>query len=129
MAQVVHLSDDLIFASRVAGVARDLGLSCATVRTTAALAAAAAGASCVIVDLANPGLALAEMLAALPQGRRPHVVGYGPHVETALLRAARAAGCDVVLARSQFADELPVNLTVWAADASGGPEGLDPPRA
>lgn len=116
MIDVVHLSDDLIFASRVAGVARDLGLDCVTVRSSDVLKARITDdrPACVVIDLANPGLQLADVLASLPTGTRPRIVAYGSHVDVAGLRVARAAGCDDVLPRSQFVEELPVKISQWA---------------
>lgn len=115
VAHIVHLSDDLIFASRVAGVARDLGLDCATVRTAKALVTKLHGSvTCAIVDLANPDLNLDDLISGLPQQNRPKVVAYGSHVDAAGLRAARAAGCDIVLPRSQFVNDLPTELKEWA---------------
>src|SRR5205814_10623040 len=55
----------------------------------------------VLVDLGNPGLSVPDLLARLRAAcpRMPRVVAYGSHVDAAGLRAARAAGCDVVLDR------------------------------
>jgi CheY-like chemotaxis protein len=119
----ILLSDDLIFTSRVAGTARDLGLRVTPARTPAALLELARQQmpTCVIVDLAYPGLAVGELvgeLGGLPA--RPRVVAYGPHVDTAMLRAARAAGCDVVLPRSKFVEALPAELPAWLAAPAGG---------
>jgi DNA-binding NarL/FixJ family response regulator len=55
----------------------------------------------VVVDLGRPGVP--EALAALQVlDRRPHIVGFGSHVDRDTLAAARQAGCDEVLARSEF---------------------------
>jgi hypothetical protein len=62
-------------------------------------------------------LVLADALASLSTARRPRVVAYGSHVDAAGLRAARAAGCDIVLPRSQFVEELPGKLKEWAGVA------------
>ena len=43
----------------------------------------------------------------------PRVVAYGSHVETETLRKAREAGCDPVLPRSKFVEELPAKLREW----------------
>jgi DNA-binding NarL/FixJ family response regulator len=75
---------------------------------------------CVIVDLSNPGLAINELIAGLRElPVRPRVVAYGSHVDTATLRAAREAGCDIVLPRSQFVTELPTALPGWLSAAAG----------
>ena len=42
------------------------------------------------------------------------VIGFGPHVDVARLKAARAAGCDEVLPRSAFFGELDRRLGDWA---------------
>jgi CheY-like chemotaxis protein len=116
-AQGLLLSDDLIFTSRVAGTAKALGLSVQPARTTAALVEMARGAPprCVLIDLHNPGLDLPALLRDLAEAcpTRPRVVAYGSHVEAATLRAAREAGCDLVLPRSRFVEELPVALGEW----------------
>src|SRR4051812_24554746 len=87
------LSDDLIFASRIAATARQLGLDMTTAKTQAVLEDQAARRTppCVILDLACPGLDVAALLGKLRQGEpAPFVVAYGAHVDTATLKAARA---------------------------------------
>jgi CheY-like chemotaxis protein len=113
------LSDDLLFTSRITGTARDLGLRVVPARSADALVELArrecpAG---VLVDLANPGLDLPALLGRLEEacGTRPRVVAYGSHVDAATLRAARTAGCDPVLPRSKFVDDLPRELPGWLA--------------
>ena len=117
------LSDDLLFISRIVGTARDLELRVVAVRTPAELLERARkeAPACVIVDLANPGLKIAELIGALrrAEGGTPHVVAYGSHVDVAALRGAREAGCDVVLPRSKFTEELPTRLPEWFGS---GPE-------
>jgi DNA-binding NarL/FixJ family response regulator len=69
---------------------------------------------CIILDLQSPGLAIAEMVRALAALEpRPYLVGYGSHVDTATLKRAREAGCDVVWPRSKFVEELEQSLPVW----------------
>jgi CheY-like chemotaxis protein len=111
------LSDDLMFTSRIVGTARDLGFSMQTARNAAALISLAQKKppACVLIDLANPSLAIADLLQQLREGDHPmpFIVAYGSHVDTATLKAARAAGCDLVLPRSQFVAELPGQLAEW----------------
>jgi CheY-like chemotaxis protein len=113
----VLLSDDLIFTSRITGVARTLGLSVQAARSVEALEALARQQvpRCVLVDLANPGLVVSDLLERLGAAcaPMPRVVAYGSHVDAAGLRAARDAGCDVVLPRSAFVEQLPVQLPQW----------------
>jgi DNA-binding NarL/FixJ family response regulator len=114
--QAYLLSDDLLFTSRITGTARALGLEVQALRSPAQLHALLAqhGARCLLVDLHLPGLTIAELLCALPQPR-PFVVGYGSHVDAATLKAARDAGCDLVLPRSKFVEDLPTALPQWCA--------------
>ena len=111
------LSDDMMFTSRVTGTARDLGLSVRTARTVDAVKAMAASKppACVIVDLANPGLVIEELVRWLSEtySPAPRVVAYGSHVDAETLQRARTAGCDVVLPRSKFVSELPIKLHEW----------------
>jgi len=110
------LSDDLIFFSRIAGAARARGLVVRQARTAGEMVALArqnppAG---VILDLQNPGLELEALLAelrSLPEA--PRVIAYGSHVLADALRAARQAGCDRVMPRSQFAESLETDIAAW----------------
>src|SRR5438128_2404439 len=107
------LSDDLLFHSRITGTAEKLGLSIQTVRTAAELLAKAQQLQpvCVLLDLHNPGLDIASVVSQLKaQSPPPLLVAYGSHVEAATLHKAREAGCDRVLPRSQFVEELPLAL-------------------
>lgn len=111
------LSDDLIFFSRIAGAARATGLTVRQARTAGDLLALAqqtppAG---IILDLQNEGLDLPALLAGLRAAcpRMPRVIAYGSHVQADVLRAARQAGCDRVMPRSQFAEELEPKIAEW----------------
>jgi CheY-like chemotaxis protein len=120
--QGLLLSDDLIFASRVGGTARALGLTVRQARSVEVLIDLAGkyGVGGVLIDLAFPGLDLPEVLRRLREvcGRPPRVTAYGSHVDTATLRAARAAGCDPVLPRSKFVEDLPTALPEWLGDGA-----------
>jgi CheY-like chemotaxis protein len=122
------LSDDLMFTSRITETARQLGLRVTVARSQAEIETLAREQSpvCVLIDLANPGLAIAELVQRLHTGSgRPFLVAYGSHVDAATLHAAREAGCDVVLPRSKFVEELPRSLAQWfRADASPNPARL-----
>jgi CheY-like chemotaxis protein len=120
------LSDDLIFTSRITATARQLGVELRPAKTQAGLESLAEreGPRCVILDLANPGLDVAALLGRLRETCQPppFVVAYGSHVDTATLRAARAAGCDLVLPRSKFVEDLPRALPDWFAGRAGAVE-------
>jgi CheY-like chemotaxis protein len=111
------LADDLLFTSRITGTARALNLTIKSAHSVDALKAFATQEqpACIILDLANPGLMIGEMIDWLKQNctPMPQVVAYGSHVDAATLRAARAAGCHEVMPRSQFTDLLPSRLAEW----------------
>lgn len=116
------LSDDLIFTSRITGTARSLGLVVRPARSAEALLHLARQETprCVLVDLANPGLVLLELIRQLGEACRPlpRLVAYGSHVDTATLRGAREAGCEPVWPRSKFVEELASSLPGWFAPIS-----------
>lgn len=122
MPTALLLCDDLMFTSRIAGEARALGLTVKPVRSLDQLfdLARTESPSCVLLDLAFPGLDLTELFRRLSEAcpTLPRVVAYGSHVDTARLQAARAAGCDPVLPRSKFVTELPQALPQWLGGLS-----------
>ena len=89
MTRIAAYVPDLMDRSRLGG----RGIT--FVPTPAVLADA--DAEVYVVDLSRAGV-----LDALDALRGRKVIGFGSHVDTELLRAARAAGCDTVLARSAF---------------------------
>jgi len=117
------LCDDLLFGSRITGTAEALGLHVRVVRTAAALLEAvnAAYAPCVLLDLHNPGLEIETVVRRLKEEPLvlPVVIGFGSHVDAATLHRAREAGCDRVLPRSQFVEELPNLLPIWLCGELG----------
>ncbi len=124
MLQGLLLSDDLMFASRIAGTARALGLEVPQARTADALIELAGREppNGVLIDLGFPNLDLPDLLRRLVETcpARPRVVAYGSHVDAAGLRAAREAGCDLVLPRSKFVEDLPKELPSWLAVRAEG---------
>ena len=111
------LSDDMIFSSRITGTAQALGLKLNAVKSAKNLMAQAKERTptCVIVDLSHPDLRVPELIGELQDvcSPIPRLVAYGSHVDAATLRAARDAGCDIVLPRSAFVEQLPGSLSQW----------------
>ena len=102
------LSGDLFFTSKITGTAQAVGLRM-DVRVSIPEdipGPAAGGYRLVIIDLAQPSIVPAEVIARLSATDRPNVIAYGSHVATATLQAARDAGCDEVMPRSRFSSEL-----------------------
>ena len=111
------LCDDLIFYSRVSATARAAGLVVRQARSAAALLEQAKQEppGGVILDLHAEGLDVPALLAGLRDACpvMPRVVAFGSHVEADTLKAARAAGCDKVMPRSQFVKVLESDLAEW----------------
>ena len=116
---ILHLTQDLILQSPVAGGAAKLGLtaqSAASVDAAVQMAQTGPIRLC-LVDLDLPDLDLAALVKSLRDSGDPPpvVVAYGPHVHTAKLDAARQAGCDEVLTRGQFNKQVDGILQKYCA--------------
>lgn len=110
---IVALVADLMFASRIRGVAP----AAKTVQRGDALEAAIEPATrLILVDLHARG-ALEAIQALRDAGSAATIVAFGSHVETDTLQAARAAGADRVMARSAFVRDLPALVRQADADA------------
>jgi hypothetical protein len=83
---------DLIDRSRILAARPD-----ATVVASADALTQSPADALVVVDLGRD-----DVVAALPDLAPRRMIGFGSHVDDARLGAARAAGCQVVLARSAF---------------------------
>jgi len=57
----------------------------------------------------------------MSQSPPPRIIAYGSHVDVATLKRAREAGCDRVMPRSQFVEELPTALISWLAPTEERP--------
>lgn len=95
--RVLAFVPDLMDRSRLSGT---LGIEVRFVGAPAELAEQSTtwSADVVVVDLARPGV-LEILREGVIAGR---VIGFGSHVDTDTLDAARAAGCSQVLPRSRF---------------------------
>jgi DNA-binding NarL/FixJ family response regulator len=106
---ILLLSDDLMDASKTIGHARALGLPIVQCRSaTAAIGQIESQEiACCIVDLHLPGLNLDELIAAISRlPRKARLIAYGSHVDAQRLSAARKAGCDEVMPRSKYFEDL-----------------------
>jgi CheY-like chemotaxis protein len=123
MPPVIAFMDDLMFLSRVREAARAQGLEVRGARTLLELQeACSTPPRVVLVDLDSPRLPTGEALASLradPGLAGVPVVGFFSHVHGERARAAQAAGCTRVLARSAFVQKLPELLA--------SPGTADPP--
>lgn len=119
MPAVLALVDDLMFQSRIREAARRAGVDVRAVRRPADLEAAVReGGRLILVDADDGRLPWAAALATLREvtpSPRVRVVAFVSHVHADHAAAARAAGCDRVLARSAFVQELPALMAAAAA--------------
>jgi CheY-like chemotaxis protein len=110
-ANVVALVEDLFFLTKIQEAAKAVGVK--VVPGDARLSSAAiaeAQPQAIILDLNYRGLPIVDCIRALkadPATRPIRIVGFVSHVQEQLISAARAAGCDSVMARSAFARQLP----------------------
>jgi len=107
MGRVVALMDDLFFQMKLAETARHLGVEVKVAATADALLPLLDPTpKLLIVDLNSRSqpIAAIERLRAAKSGVR--VVGFLSHVQTELAAQARAAGCDEVMPRSAFTQNL-----------------------
>ena len=107
MARVVALMDDLFFQLKVAETAKQLGMEFKVAGNADSLMQLVeAGPKLVIVDLNARSGAIAA-IERVKAARSPvHMVGFLSHVQTDLAAQARAAGCDEVMPRSSFTQNL-----------------------
>jgi CheY-like chemotaxis protein len=107
MADVVGLMDDLFFQMKVAETAKHLGLEFKVAGNGDALMALLEGKPrLVIIDLnaRSAPIQVIERLRAAKNGTR--VVAFLSHVQVGLAAQAKAAGCDEVMPRSSFTQNL-----------------------
>lgn len=118
MVNVVALVDDLFFQARMAETARQVGVELKMVTTGEALLAEVKGNEAgqnspglVIVDLNARQGALEALERLREAGNQRPVVAFLSHVQVELAERARAAGCQQVLPRSKFTQNLAAILS------------------
>jgi CheY-like chemotaxis protein len=108
---VLIVVDDLIFLSKIQQTAKLVGASVEVVEPRKLpTRITQASVHAIILDLNHRSGTAVEVLRALksdPVAASIPVLGFISHVQTELATAARAAGCDQVLARSSFSAQLP----------------------
>lgn len=122
---ILYAAADLIWATKIKGVADGLGVACRPARDLAMLEARLADCqvSALLVDLdkGEDALALirrAKLGSSEGESRKVRVIAWGPHVQKDLLQAARDAGADDVMTRGAFDHTLAELLLKLAATDS-----------
>lgn len=106
---VVFVSGDLMFGSQLSFAAQRVGAQLVTAPHLALLREKLVDVTprLAVLDLQAAGRELAEIVALLKSLQPvPTVIAFGPHVNESLLAQAQALGCDRVLTRGQFHQQL-----------------------
>ena len=104
---ILAVIPDLMFQSRVREQAQALGFEVTIADTMdEAIEALERSPNLLVLDLHATGIDTLA-LAADAKAHEVPVLAFGRHTETGVLRAAREAGCDAVVVRSTFVEELP----------------------
>ena len=108
---IVALVEDLLFRSKIEQSAAQLGVAVKFVKIGEAVKEGEGEVvKAVLLDLdqrSGKGLEALRTLKADPGMKNIPVVAFVSHVQKESIAAARAAGCEFVLARSAFVKELP----------------------
>ncbi len=110
--RVLGAVEDLLFRSKISETAERLGVEAAFPRNPEKLldALRASPPDLLVVDLNSARFKPLELLRAVKSDaalRGVRTVGFLSHVQADLALAAREAGCDRVMARSAFVENLP----------------------
>jgi CheY-like chemotaxis protein len=117
----LFLTADLLFSSKILGVASARGWTLSMVRSEQELlqraAESASDLSLVLLDLTFPGLDVQELVKQIrQQDPMPKaIVAFGPHVRADLLGAAEQAGCSEVLTNGQLSSRAEQVLETYFA--------------
>jgi CheY-like chemotaxis protein len=113
MGKVVALMDDLFFQMKLAETAKQLGVEVKVAANgDALLGLMERQPKLVIVDLNAKSQPLRAIEKLRQTSKDIRVVGFLSHLQTDLAAQAHAAGCDEVLPRSSFTQNLAAILSV-----------------
>lgn len=113
MGRVVALMDDLFFQMKLAETAKHLGVEVKVAATPEALQALLEPPpKLLIVDLNARSQPIAAIQRLRGDKNGVRVIAFLSHVQTELAAQARAAGCDEVMPRSVFTQNLAAILAV-----------------
>lgn len=116
--KVVALLSDLMFTVKIQEAAKRAGLEAVFVKSEQdALAQAKDQPAVMILDLNNTGVQPLDVISKLKSDEatsKISLLGYVSHVQADLKQAAQEKGCDMVIARSAFSQNLPTILRRYA---------------
>jgi len=112
--KILAVMTDLFFAAKINDIAKKLGMSVEFLKDRdTVLEKVKAKPAVVIFDLNYEALdpvAVIKAIKADATTKRVSTIGFVSHVQTELKLSAQDAGCDMVVARSVFASNLPTIL-------------------
>ncbi len=112
--KVVGVVDDLLFTVKISDMAKRARLPVEFVKNAPdVLQVAQTNPLLIIIDLNTYALDPIEIIRTLkadPKTRNVSLLGYVSHVHGELKQQAHDAGCDMVMARSAFSQNLPMIL-------------------
>lgn len=112
--KILAVMTDLFFSVKINDIAKKFGMTVEFLKDRSAVLAAVGSQPALVIfdlncDAAEPVETIREMKSN-PETKRISTIGFVSHVQTELKLSAQEAGCDMVVARSVFAQNLPVIL-------------------
>lgn len=107
--RVLAAIHDLMFSSKVNAAAGGKKIDWLPRGASVAEQVAATRPDVLLIDLGSPKLDAVNAIKAIKSGdsKNTTVIGYLDHTREDLIEAARAAGCDQVMSKGEFARRLP----------------------
>lgn len=119
----ILLCRDLIFTTKVQGTAQALGYHLEVISDVfrAKSAIESLHPQVIFIDLTAGKLSDPDVVSEYVKLAGPDVwlVAFGPHVDGEALAKAKAVGCQIVLPRSKFADNLPTLMRSYYSQRPG----------
>jgi CheY-like chemotaxis protein len=106
---VVTFVDDIFFLAKIRETAKALGVTVVSPHPREGTVPPS-GTKAIFLDLDAHTFAPLECILLLksdPESSHIPIVAFASHVHTQLIHDARVSGCDLVLARSAFTQQLP----------------------
>jgi CheY-like chemotaxis protein len=117
--KAVAALNDLMFTVKIQDAAKRAGFEVVFAKSKPeVLAQSKQAPALIILDLNDAALDALELIGTLKgtdETRNIPLVGFVSHVQTDLKQAAQEKGCDTVIARSAFSQNLPKILSRYAA--------------
>ncbi len=116
--KIVAVLSDLMFIVKIQEAAKRAGLEVTFVKSEAdAIAQAQTNPAVIILDLNASSIDPLDLIGKLKADEATkgiNLLAYVSHVQGDLKQAAQAKGCDMVIARSAFSQNLPTLLRRYA---------------